>query len=197
MHSTRRRLHAIATAVLLHVPAQLTTLASQCVVQPSALRAVAKRAVGTTLTRRRRGTHADEATPESRLLSHPLLLVVLVLMPLVLFVASTAAAPTPTPTAAADSGGNPVCSTEKLPGMVEGFFQITTTVGILGFAVVLQIDTLIEIFNPPPETRQKLKRHKLAAAKSAGLLTLIGPLYAVAGPLMGLPLAPCLNLVPW
>lgn len=116
---------------------------------------------------------------------------------LLTFVAAATAAPTPTPTEAAASGSNPVCSIENLPGMVEGFFQITTTVGILGFAVVLQIDTLIEIFNPPPETRQKLKRHKLAAAKSAGLLTLIGPLYAVAGPLMGLPLAPCLNLVPW
>lgn len=122
---------------------------------------------------------------------------VMFLIGLIMFVVPAGAAPTPTPTSAAASGGSPICNTSKLPGIIEGFFQVTTGLGVMGLAVVWQIDSLIEIFKPGPDDRQRIKRHKLTAAKSAAIVTLLGPLYTVVGPLMGLPLAPCVNLVPW
>lgn len=41
---------------------------------------------------------------------------------------------------------NPVCSADRLAGMIEGFFQLTTGLGIVGLVVVWQADSLIEIF---------------------------------------------------
>jgi len=92
---------------------------------------------------------------------------------------------------------NAVCGTEKLPGMVEGFFQLTTTLGIVGFAVVWQADTLIEIFMPDPEQKKAFKRHKRSVIKSLVVLITLGPLYTVAGSMMGLPMAECVDFVPW
>jgi len=90
-----------------------------------------------------------------------------------------------------------VCSTDKLPGMIEGFFQLTTGLGILGLAVVWQADSLIEMFTLDPEQKKGLKRHKQSAMRSAVILLVLGPLYTVAGSMMSLPLADCVNLVPW
>jgi hypothetical protein len=92
---------------------------------------------------------------------------------------------------------NAVCNAENLPRMVEGFFQLTTALGILGVAIVWQADSLFEMFALSPEQKKGLKRHKRSAARSAAILVVLGPLYTVAGPMMGLPLAPCINLVPW
>jgi len=92
---------------------------------------------------------------------------------------------------------NAVCGTDKLPEMVEGFFQLTTTLGIVGFAVVWQADTLIEIFMPDPEQKKAFKRHKRSVIKSLVVLITLGPLYTVAGSMMGLPMAECVNFVPW
>jgi len=41
---------------------------------------------------------------------------------------------------------NAVCSADNLPSMIEGFFQLTTTLGIVGLAIVWQADSLIEMF---------------------------------------------------
>jgi hypothetical protein len=38
---------------------------------------------------------------------------------------------------------NAVCSADNLPSMIEGFFQITTALGIVGLAVVWQADSPI------------------------------------------------------
>ncbi|MFC4248075.1 hypothetical protein ACFOZ7_14185 [Natribaculum luteum] len=92
---------------------------------------------------------------------------------------------------------NAVCGTDKLPGMVEGFFQLTTTLGIVGFAVVWQADTLVEIFVLEPEQKKAFKRHKRSAMKSMIVIVVLGPLYTVAGSMMGLPMAECVNFVPW
>lgn len=92
---------------------------------------------------------------------------------------------------------NVVCSADNLPGMIEGFFQITTGLGIVGLAVVWQADSLIEMFTITPEQKKGLKRHKRSAMKSALILAVLGPLYTVAGSMMGLPLAQCVDLVPW
>jgi len=92
---------------------------------------------------------------------------------------------------------NAVCSADNLPGMIEGFFQLTTALGIVGLAIVWQADSLIEMFTLNPEQKKGLKRHKRSAMKSAVVLVVLGPLYTVAGSMMGLPLAQCVNLVPW
>jgi len=93
--------------------------------------------------------------------------------------------------------GNAVCSADKLPGMIEGFFQLSTGLGIVGLAVVWQADSLIDIFTLNPEQKKALKRHKRSAMRSAVILVVLGPLYTVAGSLMGLPLANCVDLTPW
>jgi hypothetical protein len=92
---------------------------------------------------------------------------------------------------------NAVCSADNLPSMIEGFFQLTTALGIVGLAVVWQADSLIEMFTLNPEQKKGLKRHKRSAMKSAVVLVVLGPLYTVAGSMMGLPLAQCVDLVPW
>ncbi|MFD1572264.1 hypothetical protein [Halorubrum laminariae] len=98
------------------------------------------------------------------------------------------------PVAAQD---NAVCSADNLPSMIEGFFQLTTALGIVGLAIVWQADSLIEMFTLNPEQKKGLKRHKRSAMKSAVVLVVLGPLYTVAGSMMGLPLAQCVDLVPW
>jgi hypothetical protein len=90
-----------------------------------------------------------------------------------------------------------VCDAQNLPGIIEGFFQITTSLGIMGLVVIWQADSLVDMFTLDPEQKRGLKRHKQSAMKSAVILVVLGPLYTVAGPIMGLPLAECVNLVPW
>ena len=92
---------------------------------------------------------------------------------------------------------NAVCSADNLPGMIEGFFQLTTALGIVGLAIVWQADSLIEMFTLNPEQKKGLKRHKRSAMKSAVVLVALGPLYTVAGSMMNLPLAQCVDLAPW
>ncbi len=98
------------------------------------------------------------------------------------------------PVAAQD---NAVCSADNLPSMIEGFFQLTTALGIVGLAIVWQADSLIEMFTLNPDQKKGLKRHKRSAMKSAVVLVVLGPLYTVAGSIMGLPLAECVDLVSW
>ncbi|ELY96225.1 hypothetical protein C483_00325 [Natrialba hulunbeirensis JCM 10989] len=90
-----------------------------------------------------------------------------------------------------------VCEAEQLPSMISGFFQITTALGIIGLVVVWQADSLAEMFTVNPEQKKGLKQHKRTAMKSAVILLVLGPLYTVAGSTMGLPLAECVDLVPW
>lgn len=92
---------------------------------------------------------------------------------------------------------NAVCSADNLPSMIEGFFQLTTALGIVGLVVVWQADSLIEMFSITPEQKKALKRHKRSALKSAVILVALGPLYTVAGSMMNLPLAQCVDLAPW
>ncbi|WEL28126.1 putative membrane protein (plasmid) [Haloferax volcanii] len=90
-----------------------------------------------------------------------------------------------------------ICSADKLPGMIEGFFQISTTLGIIGLVIVWQADSLAEVFTMSHDQKKSLKRHKLAALKSALILAVLGPLYTVVGSMLGLPMAQCVNLAPW
>ncbi|WP_435118863.1 hypothetical protein [Halolamina sp. C58] len=92
---------------------------------------------------------------------------------------------------------NAVCSADNLPSMIEGFFQLTTALGIIGLVVVWQADSLLEMFTIDREQKERFKRHKRSAMKSAVVLVVLGPLYTVAGSMMSLPLAECVNLVPW
>ena len=90
-----------------------------------------------------------------------------------------------------------VCEAEGLPEMISGFFQITTALGILGLVVVWQADSLAEMFTMNVDQKKSLKQHKRTAMKSAIILVILGPLYTVAGAAMGLPLAECVDFVPW
>lgn len=98
------------------------------------------------------------------------------------------------PVAAQDSA---VCEAERLPEMISGFFQLTTAIGLMGLVVVWQADSLIELFTMRREQREGLKRHKRTALRSTVILLVLGPLYTVAGSVMNLPLAECVDLVPW
>lgn len=90
-----------------------------------------------------------------------------------------------------------VCQAEKLPGMLEGFFRASTGIGVIGVVAIWQLNSAAEIFGMTPEQKKPLKQHKRAALKSGVMLAVLGPLYSVIGPMMGLPLAQCVDLAPW
>jgi uncharacterized metal-binding protein len=94
---------------------------------------------------------------------------------------------------------NPVCqdNSDTLANMIEGFVQITTGLGVMGLLVVWQSDSLMEMFTPNPEQRTRLKQHKRTALRSTATLVLIGPLFTIAGSSMGLPIAQCVDLIPF
>lgn len=103
------------------------------------------------------------------------------------------------PVAAQESEDNPVCSDESgtLVNMIEGFIQLTTALGVVGLLVVWQADELTSMFTVDQERKQNLKRHKISAMKSAAILVLLGPLFTVGGSMMELPIAQCVDLIPF
>lgn len=90
-----------------------------------------------------------------------------------------------------------VCDAEGLPSLISGFFQMTTALGIVGVVVIWQAESLAEMFTMSPDQKKGFKQHKRTALKSVVILLTLGPLYTVAGSVMGLPLADCVDLVPW
>lgn len=94
---------------------------------------------------------------------------------------------------------NPVCqeNSETLVNMIEGFVQLTTGLGVMGLLVVWQADSLMEMFTLDQDQQASFKRHKQSAMKSAGMLVLLGPLFTVAGSVMDLPIATCVDLIPF
>lgn len=100
---------------------------------------------------------------------------------------------------AAAQADNPVCqdSSDTLSDMIEGFLQITTGLGLMGLLVVWQGDSLLEMFTLDRDRQTQLKRHKRKAGKSAIVLVALGPLFTVAGSTMELPIAQCVDLVPF
>jgi len=94
---------------------------------------------------------------------------------------------------------NPVCADESntLANMIEGFVQITTGLGIMGLLVVWQADALMEMFTLGREQKAKLKQHKRGASRSALTLVVLGPLFTVGGSAMQLPIAQCVDLIPF
>lgn len=103
------------------------------------------------------------------------------------------------PALAQDGGTNPVCSDSSgtLPSMIEGFVQITTALGLMGLLVVWQADSLMEMFTFNREQKAAIKQHKRGALRSAGVLVILGPLFTVAGSAMDLPIASCVDLIPF
>lgn len=103
------------------------------------------------------------------------------------------------PVAAQEAAENPVCSDESgtLVNMIEGFIQLTTALGVVGLLVVWQADELTSMFTVDQERKQNLKRHKISAMKSAAILVLLGPLFTVGGSMMELPIAQCVDLIPF
>lgn len=103
------------------------------------------------------------------------------------------------PAAAQEAEENPVCSDESgtLVSMIEGFIQLTTALGVIGLFVVWQADELSEMFTFSQERKRNLKQHKISAMKSATILVLLGPLFTIAGNMMELPIAQCIDLIPF
>ncbi|MFD1514098.1 hypothetical protein [Halomarina rubra] len=94
---------------------------------------------------------------------------------------------------------NPICSDESdtLASMVEGFIQITTALGVMGLLIVWQADSLMQMIAVGREQKASLRDHKRTAIKSAAILVCLGPLFTVAGTTMGLPIASCVDLIPF
>ena len=94
---------------------------------------------------------------------------------------------------------NPVCSDDSgtLVDMIEGFVQLTTALGVMGLLVVWQADSLMEMFTLNHEQQASLKQHKRSALKSAVVLVLLGPLFTLMGSSMDLPIAECVDLIPF
>lgn len=103
------------------------------------------------------------------------------------------------PAAAQSDSSNPVCQDESdtLANMIEGFVQITTGLGIMGLLVVWQSDALLSMFTFGREQKARLKEHKRGAMRSAATLVVLGPLFTVGGSAMGLPIAQCVDLIPF
>jgi len=94
---------------------------------------------------------------------------------------------------------NPICSDESdtLASMIEGFIQITTALGVMGLLLVWQADSLLEMFTVGRDQKASLREHKRTAIKSAAVLICLGPLFTVAGTTMNLPIASCVDLIPF
>lgn len=94
---------------------------------------------------------------------------------------------------------NPVCEeqSDTLVNMIEGFVQLTTGLGVMGLLVVWQADSLMEMFTLGQERQRELKRHKRSALKSAIVLVILGPLFTVMGSSMDLPVADCVDVIPF
>ncbi|WP_435196386.1 hypothetical protein [Natronomonas sp. EA1] len=103
------------------------------------------------------------------------------------------------PAAAQSAAANPVCQDDSstLANMIEGFVQITTGLGLMGLLVVWQSDALMSMFTFGREQKARLKEHKRGATKSAVTLVVLGPLFTVAGSAMELPIAQCVDLIPF
>lgn len=95
---------------------------------------------------------------------------------------------------------DPFCgssSTTSLGQTVEGFFQLTAGVGLVGLVAVWQMESLMGVFAMSPEQKRNLKEHKRDAGKAAIMLLAIGPLYMAAQSAMSLPMGDCLGLSPF
>jgi hypothetical protein len=101
--------------------------------------------------------------------------------------------------AAAQESANPVCQEDSgtLASMIEGFLQLTTALGLMGLLVVWQGESVAEMFTLSRDQLSRIKQHKITALKSAVILVLLGPLFALAGRTMDLPVAQCVDLTPF
>ncbi|MFC5973462.1 hypothetical protein ACFPYI_19205 [Halomarina salina] len=153
------------------------------------LRRAARWSVGHLLSRDR-SLSAAESGPDLPMVSiRRLSLVVFIL--LVMLTAGTA------PVSAQEE--NPICTDDSntLAGMIEGFIQITTALGVMGLLIVWQADSLMEMVMIGREQKASIRNHKRTALKSAGVLVCLGPLFTVAGTTMNLPIANCVDLIPF
>lgn len=101
--------------------------------------------------------------------------------------------------ATAQETTNPVCQEDSgtLASMIEGFLQLTTALGLMGLLVVWQGESVAEMFTLSRDQLARIKQHKITALKSAVTLVLLGPLFALAGTTMDLPVAQCIDLTPF
>ena len=94
---------------------------------------------------------------------------------------------------------NPLCTpdTASLVQMMEGFFTIAIALGVMGLLIAWQTDALFSMATIDPDRLERLKRHRRIATTSALILLVSGPLFTVAADIMGLPVASCVDLIPF
>lgn len=93
----------------------------------------------------------------------------------------------------------PVCSdgSGTLPNVIEGFIQVTTALGLLGLLVVWQADAITENLVIGIEGKRRITQQKLRTAKTSAALVFLGTLCILASQTMHLPLAHCIDPVPF
>ena len=101
--------------------------------------------------------------------------------------------------AAAQEATNPVCQDESgvLTQALEGYVQLVTAFAVMGLFVVWQGESLAEMFTLNPERLMKLKQHKRQSLKSTVIILLLGAGFTLAGKVMGVPVARCIDLTPF
>jgi hypothetical protein len=84
-----------------------------------------------------------------------------------------------------------------LGNAVQGFFKITTALGLVGVGIIWQFDALAGLLSLSPQRKKELKEHRREALGSGATLLLIGPLFTFANNAMSLGLRTnCLDLIP-
>lgn len=104
------------------------------------------------------------------------------------------------PTAAQNICENASGSTNRIGNIVNGFFQLTTALGLVGVVLLWQGDALANLFTLSPKQKRGLKRRKSSAMKGALVLLLLGPMIFALDQVIpggGLPLGGCANVFSW
>jgi hypothetical protein len=94
---------------------------------------------------------------------------------------------------AAQTNTTAICQQSGLENAINGFLSLTTGVGLIGALGMYKFNVLVEILAMNPEQKKQLKRKKNDIKKGVILLVGSGPLFGLAGSLMGLPIASCVN----
>lgn len=94
---------------------------------------------------------------------------------------------------------NPVCQDKShwFAQAIEGIILILVAVGLIGVLIVLLIEELMSMFTLDPERKEQIRRHKRGTLKSGSMIAFLPPLFTVAMSMMGLPIARCIDFVPF
>jgi len=101
------------------------------------------------------------------------------------------------PTLATQGAGSGLCGTDGAPTFINGFMQLSFSIGVLGAIGMFQLQNAQEVFSIDQETKKKIKKRKSGILKGAGMLiaTPLGVKYGL--PKLGISVASCIKIVPF